>query len=431
MINLSKRITTLEVQKTRLGSEVVVAGFVEQTKLLGKMAFLKLRDREGYVQIVATSNYPKMKDLNTISRESVISIRGRVKKSKARSGGKELELIELNLLSRAATPLPIEFLGKNIETDLSKRLDYRYIDLRNPKNLLVMKVLSTFVNSSRQFFVDNDLIEIFSPKLIATPSEGGGEDFAIPYFKRKAYLAQSPQFYKQMANAAGMGGVFEIGPVFRANPSHTTRHDTEFTSLDVEVSWLDDEEIRKFEERWLTHSIRAIKNKHGNEIKSILDIDIRIPKLPFPRIKMENALKIAGINGDDLDPSGERKVYANIKRRYNHQFVFVTDFPWSIRPFYHMKSSENTTKSYDLLFRGVEITTGAQREHRYNILLEQAKEKGLKIKDIQFYLDFFKYGAPPHSGFGLSPTRVVMQLLELGNVREATFVPRDTERLTP
>jgi len=431
MVNLSQRITTAEVQKVRLGSEVVIAGWVEQTKLLGKLAFLNIRDSEGYVQVVATSSYLGMKELSGITRESVVSIRGKVKKSKAKSGGKELELIELDLLSKAAVPLPIEFLGKGIETDLSKRLDYRHIDLRNPKNLLVLKVLSTFVNASHAFFVNHGLIEIFSPKLIATPSEGGGEEFAIPYFKKKAYLAQSPQFYKQMANVAGLGGVFEIGPVFRANPSRTTRHDTEFTSLDVEISWLDDEGIRKFEERWLAYSLKAVKKRHGDEIKKVLGIDINIPKVPFPRIKMSEALKIAGIKGDDLDPAGERKVFMNIKRRYNHQFVFVTDFPWSIRPFYHMKSGANATKSFDLLFRGVEITTGAQREHRYDILVKQAKEKGLNIKDLKFYLDFFKWGAPPHSGFGLSPTRVVMQMLELGNVREATFVPRDTERLTP
>ncbi len=431
-MKLSQRISTSELQSASIGSRIVTGGFVEKIKHLGKLAFITLRDSEGYVQVVANESYAGLKDLQNLTRESVILVRGEVKRSKAKSGGKELIVSDVEVLSKAQVPLPIEFLGKDIETDLSKRLDYRYIDLRNPRNLLVMKVLSTFTHASRQFFIDNELVEIFSPKLIAAPSEGGGEEFAIPYFKRKAYLAQSPQFYKQMANSAGLGGVFEIGPVFRANPSRTTRHDTEFTSLDIEISWLDVEGIMKFEERWLASALREVKKKHGADIKKVFGVDITVPKVPFPRITMAEALKISGLKGDDLDPEGERKVFANIKRRFGHEFVFVTDFPSSIRPFYHMRPDDKSlTNSFDLLFRGVEITTGAQREHRYDILVEQAKEKGLNMKEIQFYLDYFKWGCPPHAGFGLSPTRVIMQLLGLGNVREATFVPRDTERLTP
>ncbi len=431
MVNLSRRVSTADLQRSKLGSTLVLAGWVENFKHMGKVAFIKLRDRNGYAQVVITPSYSKLKDLN-LTRESVVAVRGNVKKSKAKSGGKELELMDIEILSSAKTPLPIEFLGKDIETDLSKRLDYRYIDLRNPKNLAIFKVLSTFNHASKEFFAKEGLIEIFSPKLIATPSEGGGEEFVVPYFKKKAYLAQSPQFYKQMAQSAGFEGVFEIAPVFRANPSHTIRHDTEFTSLDVEISWIDDEGARKFEERWLNYVMKEIKKRHGQEIKRVFGKDVVVPKLPFPRITMSEALKISKIKGDDLDPEAERKVCAHTKKKYGHDFVFVTEYPWSIRPFYHMKPEDkNKTMSFDLLYNGVEITTGAAREHRYDILKSQAQEKGLSVKSVQFYLDFFKWGCPPHAGFGFSPTRFVMLLLGLGNVRESTFAPRDTDRLTP
>jgi len=429
-LDIHKRIYSSEVQKAKEGSSAIVAGWAAEVKSLGKIAFIKLRDREGILQLV--SNDAKLIDkIAKISNESVIIAEGKVKKSKLKAGGNELELENFEILSEADPKLPIEFMGKGIETNLDKRLDYRWIDLRNPKNLLIFKITTHFMNATREFFIKKGLLELFSPKLIAHPSEGGGEEFAIPYFGRKAFLAQSPQFYKQMAQAAGFEGVFEVAPVFRANPSHTTRHDTEFTSLDVEISWMDHEDLMKFEEEWLSYAFSEVKNKFDKEIKDVFGVDLIVPKTPFPRITFADALKITG--GKTIGSEEERKICEHVEKKFKHQFVFVTDFPISERPFYHMRLEKNQkiTMSFDLLFKGIEITTGAHREHRYDVLVKQAKEKKLNIPSIQFYLNFFKWACPPHSGFGLSHTRVIMQMLNLPNVREATFVPRDTERLTP
>ncbi|MFH0868733.1 MAG: aspartate--tRNA(Asn) ligase [archaeon] len=430
VIDISKRIRSADVQLSKPGVEAVVAGFAAEVKSLGKIAFIKLRDRDGYLQLVSSDS--KMIDKVTkISQESVILVEGKVKLSKLKAGGNEIEIENFEILSESEPKLPIEFMGKGIETNLDKRLDYRWIDLRNPKNLLVFKITTHFMKATRDFFIKKGLLELFSPKLIAHPSEGGGEEFAIPYFGKKAFLAQSPQFYKQMAQAAGFEGVFEVAPVFRANPSHTTRHDTEFTSLDVEISWIDHEGLMKFEEEWLSYAFGEVKSKFGKEIKEVFGIDLIVPKTPFPRITFADALKITG--GKTIGSEEEKKICEYADKKFKHQFVFVTDFPISERPFYHMRMEKNQkiTMSYDLLFKNIEITTGAHREHRYDVLVKQAKEKGLNIPSIQFYLNFFKWACPPHSGFGLSHTRVIMQMLNLPNVREATFVPRDTERLTP
>jgi aspartyl-tRNA synthetase len=257
-----------------------------------------------------------------------------------------------------------------------------------------------------------------------------------------AYLAQSPQFYKQMAMAAGFGKVFEIGPVFRANPSFTSRHDTEFTSVDVELSWIDShEDVMAFEEAWLAYVLGVVKEAHGEAIEATFETEVVVPELPFPRVTLDEAkelLRASGHDsvpgpGHDLDPPSERALSAIVKQKYGHEFAFVTEYPTSVRPFYHMRFEDRptVTKSFDLLWRGIELTTGAQREHRYEQLLEQAADKGVETGPIQYYLDFFRFGAPPHGGFGFGLTRLLMQLLGQENVREVTFLYRGPNRLEP
>ena len=346
---------------------------------------------------------------------------------------------KIEVVSKAAVPLPLdprEVTPANLDT----RLDWRFLDLRKAKNTLIFKIGTTIEVAMREFWIKNEFIEIHSPKLMGSQSETGAELFEVPYFGRKAYLAQSPQFYKQMAIAAGFDKVFEIGQVFRANPSETTRHDTEYTSIDMEMAWIDSEEdIMSFEENWLKYALAAVKSKYGNEIKEVFGVDIVPPKIPFPRVTMKEAHEITKRvpkelhDFTDLDPEGERLLSSHILETKKHEFVFITDFPWKVRPFYHMKSESNPTKAkgFDLLWKGVEITTGAQREHRYETLKSQAKEKGIAQSNVDFYLDFFKYGCPPHGGFGFGQTRFLTQLLELKNVREATFAPHDIKRLIP
>jgi aspartyl-tRNA synthetase len=276
---------------------------------------------------------------------------------------------------------------------------------------------------------------------MASASESKAELFEVKYFEGKAFLAQSPQFFKQMAQPAGFGKVFEVGPAFRADPSFTSRHATEFTSIDSEVSWIDShEDVMTLHENLLVAGFAAVKAKHGEELKALFDIDVTVPSTPFPRIPLAEAKRMVAERGyevprhdDDMDPEGERQISAYVAETFGHEFVFLTDYASSIRPFYHMRHEDDPglTKSYDLIFNGVEISTGAQREHRIEVLERQAREKGLDPEELGFYLDFFRYGVPPHGGFGMGLSRVMMLLLHQANLREVTYLFRGPTRLLP
>jgi aspartyl-tRNA synthetase len=297
-------------------------------------------------------------------------------------------------------------------------------------------VQTTAERAMREFAYASGCTEMHTPKLMGTASESGAEVFELGYFGRSAYLAQSPQFYKQMAIAAGVDRVFEVGPVFRAEPSFTSRHATEFTGVDAELAWITGvEDVMDFEERMLAHALRAVAGEHGAAISELYGTEAVVPAVPFPRITMAAAHDVLGTRGEraDLDPAGERAIAAHVAERTGHEFVFVTEYPASVRPFYHMRlaGQQQLTCSFDLLWRGVEITTGAQREHRYDVLVRQAAEKGLSTEPMRDYLECFRYGCPPHGGFGLGLGRLLMLLLGLESIREATFLFRGPNRLTP
>lgn len=433
-----KRILSSEI-KSKVGEKVILKGWIHEIRDQSKIKFILLRDVSGIIQLVVDQKKNFFEDIVKIPQESVIEVEGIVKKEKQAPSGVEVSIQKYTILSEADKNLPIQVVekGKSI-TALPKRLDWRWLDLRKPKNLLIFKIWTYMEEVMRKFWLKNNFIQIYSPKFMRAPSESGAELFSVDYFGKKVYLAQSPQFYKQMAMASGFEKVFEIGPVFRANPSHTTRHDTEFTMIDIEVSFIEShEDLLKFEEEWLTFVIKKLKSKFGKEIKKVFGSEITIPKIPFPRITMKEVLELLKKKGysskGDLDAEGEKLIYEIIKEKYKHDFVFITEYPWSVRPFYHMKKegTKDITKSFDLLWKGLEITTGAQREHRHDILKKQAIEKKIKLDLIEDYLNFFKFGCPPHGGFALSPTRLLMILLGIKNVREVTLVPRDTERLRP
>jgi len=424
------------------GKEVVVTGFVRRVRNIGKLKFIILGDREGSIQITIRENEVRKRVLQKIAkltRESTIAVRGVVKANNVVPEGVEIIPKDIKIITVAEVPLPLQISDKDVSS-LDTRLNWRYLDLRKPKNLLIFKIQTAMEMAMREYWIKNGFIEIHSPKLMGSPSESGAEVFPVVYFEKEAYLAQSPQFYKQMAMAAGFDRVFEIAPVFRANPSHTTRHDTEFTSIDMEMSWINShEDIMKFEERWLVYTLKKVKKQYGDEIKKVFGTELIIPKLPFPRMSLKEVYDRIKDTGrkvsyeEDLTPEEERIIGKIVKEEFDHEFVFVKEFPWKIKPFYHMKHEENpnVTKGFDLLWKGLEITTGSQREHRYKILVSQAKEKGLNLKNIKFYLDFFKYGCPPHGGFGFGLTRSLMSMLNIRNVREVTFVFRDMRRLYP
>ncbi len=426
-----------------IGKQVKIAGFVQTIRDQGSIKFLLVRDITGIIQVVVTKSSPESLALaKTLSHESVVTIVGLAKKEKQAPGGFEIEAKEIVLLSHADPELPIPLMekGEQEETDQSIRLDWRWIDLRKPKNTLTFRVWTTMEAAFREYWVSNDYIEIHSPKLIATASESGAEVFEVKYFDRKAYLAQSPQFYKQMAMAAGFEKVFEVGPVFRAEPSFTSRHATEFVGYDTELSYIESHhDVMAEEEKAINFVIQKVKEKHGDEIKKVFERELVVPTLPFPKIPLKEVKKILsgiGIRSEkdgDLSPEEERGIADYVKEKFGHEFVFIIDYPPTNRAFYHMRHEDDPTltKGFDLLWNGLEVTTGAQREHRYDMLLKQAKEKGIDIPSLQFYLDFFKYGCPPHGGYGMGPNRMIMKLLGIENVRDASFVYRGVKRLKP
>jgi len=431
----------------KIGQQVKVQGFVHTIRSQKQIQFVILRDHTGQVQLVheRTEGEDQIDTLITgLTIESTITVTGKViENPQVKLGGIEITIEEFTIESLAQTPLPIMPSKTENIPILDTRMDYRWLDLRRPEEYLVFKVQTTAEAAMREFWLDHDFIEIHSPKLMGAASESGAELFQLKYFDNKmACLAQSPQNYKQMAQAAGFDRVFEIGPVFRANPSFTSRHDTEFTSVDMEISWIDShEDIMTLEEEWITHVFTRVKEQLGEKIKAIFDRDIVIPKTPFPRIPLAEAIKIVADRGHiipngtkDLDPTGEKVLAEYVMEKYEHEFVFVTDYPASVRAFYHMRYPDrpDTTKSFDLLWQGLEVTTGAQREHRYDKLVEQAKEKGIDLGPLQkSYLDFFKYGCPPHGGLGFGLTRMLMIMLGKSNVREVTYLYRGPNRLTP
>ncbi|MBN9193319.1 aspartate--tRNA(Asn) ligase [Microbacterium sp.] len=446
---MSERVLVKQLQ-AREDGPVSVSGWVETVRDQKKVQFVILRDESGAVQLVNPATRPAedgseqdaaalalTESISGLATGTFLTVTGELKHDeRVKLGGVEIKVGALEVASPALPETPIA-----ADSGLDKRMDWRFLDLRQRRNALIFRVSTTLEHAMRQYWIDRDYVEIHTPKLMSSPSESNAELFSLEYFgDQTAYLAQSPQHYKQMAQAAGFGRIFEIGDVFRADPSFTSRHATEFTSVDAEISWIDShEDVAAMQEELLATAIAAVKEKHGAEIEELFGVEVVVPTLPFPRIPLAEARDIVKARGHetqrtdgDLEPEGERQVSAHVEETFGHQFVFVTDYHPEIRPFYHMRDEESgLTKSYDLLFKGVEITTGAQREHRIDVLERQAVEKGLDLNGLEHYLDFFRYGVPPHGGFGMGLARVLMLLLGESSIREVTFLFRGPTRLAP
>ena len=422
--------------------EITIEGFVDNIRDLQYVQFLVVRDTTGKIQVTIEKNENNSKLNEIVSNltiESTVKISGTLLKNvKVKLNGMELIPNDIIVTSKCLEDLPLNYKDSKSAL-LDTRLNYRFLDLRSEKNTLMFKVQTCMINAMREFVVKNNFIEIHTPKIISAASESGAEVFEVKYFDRKAYLAQSPQFYKQMAMCSGFEKVFEIAPAFRAENSNSYRHTTDFTSFDIEMSYIESlEELMNFEEDLFIAGLSAVKEKYGEQIKELFNVDVVIPTKPFPRIKLEElykelekeyGFKMNYEDVGDMNAESEKLASKYIMEKYGHEFVFITDFSVKKRPFYH-KRINGVPQGADLIWKGCETTTLAVREHNYEILCEQAKEKGLG-KDVKFYLEFFKYGCPPHGGFALGVDRITMLLLETGSLKETMFIFRGPSRIEP
>jgi len=423
------------------GKKVLVQGWAHDIRDFGNLKFLILKDKEGTVQITVNSKTaPKdvVKSFGEITKESVVSIEGKVVASEKARMGCEVVPEKIEIISRAKTPVPIDMSGK-IDSDLSTRLDYRFLDVRNEKGIAIFKIRSKMSRLTTEYFDSNGFININTPKITVAGVESGSELFKVDYFGSPAYLSQSPQIYKQMMVAAGFEKVYEIVPVFRAEKSHTTRHLTEFTGIDFEQGFIKSEhDVMDTVEGLMVYIIEGLESLMKDELKLLGREKVKLTS-PFPRITMKEAKRLLAEKGkklaeeDDLDAEAEKLLGEIILEKHGSEFVFIYNYPWQKRPFYHMKpeNDKNGTRSFDLLWNGIEITTGAQREHRYEILKAQAHEKGIEMDEMRDYAMIFQYGCPPHGGTGLGLDRMVETFLRLDNIREAILLPRYPERTTP
>ncbi len=424
-----------------------IHGYVENLRNKRTMAFLVIKDLSGKVQVtVEKEKYPEIAEVvDQLTLDSVVTIEGQVVANEyVKLNGIEIipETFKIESIA-AALPIQREEIkggkGKDLErSSIDQRLDFRWIDLRTEQNQFIFKLQTYMVKVMRDFLVEKNFLEIHSPKLIGAASESGSDVFELTYFDRKAYLSQSPQFYKQMAMASGLERIFEVGPVFRAEKSYTSKHTTEFTGFDLEFSYIDSfYDVMKLEEELLTDMLTKVKAKYGDEIERLYGIEVKVPETPFPIVKLADlydeleknyGYTVPDEEKGDLTTDAERLSYKWVQEKYGHEFLFITDYDAEKRAFYHMRK-DGIPQGYDLIWRGVEITTGAQREHRYDELKAQADEKGLG-EDVKFYLEFFKYGCPPHGGFGLGVDRLTMLFLGIG-IKEAMYIFRGPNRLNP
>ena len=437
----TKQTGTLELgelmQKDMTGREVRVNGAVHTIRDMGNIAFIILRKREGLVQCVYEEGVSKF-SLKDLKEAATVEVTGVVVESEKAPNGIEIRLGELKVLSEPAEPMPLAVSKWKLNTSLEAKLNYRPISLRNIRERAKFKIQEGIVRGFRDFLYREGFTEIHTPKIGARSAEGGANMFRLDYFHRPAVLQQSPQFYKQMMVGV-FDRVFETGPVFRAEKHNTKRHLNEYTSLDFEMGYIDGfEDLMAMETGFLQFTMKLLKEEYSKELK-ILGIELpqteKIPAVRFDEIKKLVSEKYERKirNPFDLEPEEENLIGRYFKEEYDSDFVFITEYPSKKRPFYAMDDPEDErfTLSFDLLFRGLEVTTGGQRIHDYGMLMEKLEKRQMETEGMEAYLDAFKYGMPPHGGLGIGLERLTMQLLGRDNVRETTLFPRDLNRLEP
>jgi len=432
MVSLSKRISTDEAQKQKPGAQVVVAGWIQESRVLGKLAFAKLRDCDSDIQVVFFPNsFKKFNELGKLTRESVVVISGKIQKSKLKAGGNELLAEDMDILSLAQTPLPIEFLDKGIETDLSKRLDYRHLDIRNRKIRAIFEIQSEISRAFREYFYEKGFTEIWPPSIISAAAEGGTDLFPAKYFDRNVYLAQSPQLYKQMLAISDLEKIFSIMPIWRAEPHDTHKHLNESRQMDIEVAFATQEDVIKLLDECVKHIVKSVKKNCKKQVELVN------PELEVPSSKMLSydeaidAMNKHGFKikyGDDISSDAEHKLAEIFGKQ---TLIHVHSWPKKLKSFYIMPKDDKLSCGFDTDYGGIELASGGQRVHIPEILSKQIIDKGLSPKNFKFYIDAFRHGAPPHAGWSIGLERLTMIITNQPNIREACLFPRDKTRTSP
>lgn len=426
------RIVTTETPY-KVGETVKLSGWVHKQRYLSKVTFLLLRDRGGIIQCILEKEWLNFK----VENESIVEIIGEVVESKKQKLGVEVHVRDIRVINKSQKEIPFEINQSELKAGMDHLLNNRTLSLRHEKNQAIFKIQSVLSQSFGDFYTLHGFTRIFTPKIVSQGAEGGANVFSLNYFGKNAHLAQSPQFYKQMMVASGFERVFEIGQVFRAEAHHSSRHLNEYVSLDVEIGFIDD--VKEIME-WETNVLKYMFSRVNDQCKRELEIlDVKLPLITeIPSLNLYEAQEIlssqyqkASPEGD-LDSEGERLIGEYVREKYNSEFVFITNYPCETRPMYTMPSNDSgLTESYDLLYKGLEITSGGLRIHDYEMLLQSFSSKGLNPNDFASYIEMFKYGVPPHGGFAIGLERLTANMTGVGNIRGATAFPRDLERLIP
>ena len=419
------------------GKEIRMNGAVHTIRHMGEVAFVILRKSRGLVQCVYEAGITDF-DIRELKEESAVEVMGVVKAEERASQGFEIRLKEIRVLSRPAEPLPLAVSKWKLNTSLETKLSLRPISLRNVRERAKFKIQEGIVRGFRDYLLSRDFTEIRTPKIVARGAEGGSNVFKLEYFNKKAELGQSPQFYKQTMVGV-YDRVFEAAPVFRAEKHNTTRHLNEYTSLDFEMGYIDSfRDVMDMETGMLQYVMRLLEQEYKKELDML---GVTLPEVGrIPAVRFDQAKELVSRKYDrkirnpyDLEPEEELLIGRYFKEEYGSDFVFVTHYPSKKRPFYAMDDPEDPkfTLSFDLMFRGLEVTTGGQRIHDYREITDKMEKRGMDPEDIASYLMIFKYGMPPHGGLGIGLERLTMRLLDEQNVREASLFPRDVTRLEP
>ncbi|MBI5332039.1 MAG: aspartate--tRNA(Asn) ligase [Candidatus Aenigmarchaeota archaeon] len=421
------------------GEKVVLAGWVRAVRELGSLKFIIIADMHGECQITAKKGDVSEEifaKINSFGKEDVITIEGRVKKNEKASRGAEIIPENFATLSKAASPLPLDF---KVKAGIDKRLDWRSLDLRKPEIMAIFKIESAVVQGMEEWMHNNDFVKCFTPCIMGVTSEGRADVFPVIYFMKEAFLRQDPQLHRQLVVAGGIDRMYDIGSNWRADPSHTSRHLCEHRGCAVEIGFISDEyDVMRIEEKVVAAGFEKAQKECSHEL-GVLEKQITIPKIPFPVLEFPKVYEILAEMGkqveygDDIDREAEMLLGEYVKNKFKHDFLFLNRFPFSKKPFYVMRYDDEPewARSTDMICRGTELSSGGQREHRYDRILKQAKEKQMTLESVKWFTDHFKYGVPPHGGFCIGIERIVMKMLGLDNIKEAVLFPRTPERLVP